>query len=285
MNANTKQDRPEVLHLPWPIGLLQGVEFPHKLGICDRLFGRSLAKHGVSWVRTAAGPIWKLDLANATHRWIAYGYYEGPGFWRWAMRHAGEVRHVVDSGANIGQTVLYFGSLFPNAQIWAYEPGSHARQWLTACVAANSWKHIHIDESGLGSNEAMRFLAADGDADRHGSWNKVNESEGEPIHIVGLDSEMEKKRISSIDLWKLDMEGYEIHAVKGAADALRRGRIRAIHCEMGPSAEETRHFLEGCGYTIRALTRAGTLAPWQEGGGLENALFLAPGHSSLEKEK
>ena len=122
---STTPDRP--LPLPGLLRCLQPREFPRKLGICDRLFGRALAGAGICWVRTAPGPVWKLDLGNQTHRWIVYGSYEGPAFWHWLRRDGAGTRTIVDSGANIGQTVLYFASLLPAARIFAYEPGSAAR--------------------------------------------------------------------------------------------------------------------------------------------------------------
>ena len=88
------------------IGAAQRLEFPKKLGICERLFGAALARRGVAWVPVRTGLRWKLDLRNPTHRWIVYGYYD-PAFLKWAERRLTPASVVVDSGANIGQTVLY----------------------------------------------------------------------------------------------------------------------------------------------------------------------------------
>ena len=104
--------------MPALLRFLQRRDFPRKLGVCDRLFGRALDVHGIAWVRTAVGPVWKLDLANVTHRWIVYGYYEGPELWRWLLAQRGAVRTIVDSGANIGQMVLMYLRFGPPAMDW-----------------------------------------------------------------------------------------------------------------------------------------------------------------------
>jgi hypothetical protein len=95
------------LALPGLVRALQEVDFPHKLGIMDRVFGRKLAAAGIVWVRTAARITWKLDLTYSSARWIVYGKYEGPPFLDWAKRSLAPDAVVVDSGANIGQMLLY----------------------------------------------------------------------------------------------------------------------------------------------------------------------------------
>ena len=78
--------------IKWPasIGLIRRVDFPRKLGLCERLFPHRLGKLGIAWVDTAAGSRWKLDLRNATHRWIVYGKYEGAPFLNWAEEFSSE---------------------------------------------------------------------------------------------------------------------------------------------------------------------------------------------------
>ena len=267
-----------LLPLPLLLRAIQGVEFPHKLGICERIFARRLAREGIRWVRTAPGPVWKLDLASPTHRWIAYGCYEGAGWWHWVRAHASQLRTIVDSGANIGQTVLYFAHWLPGARILAYEPGAAARHWLEEGVAANRFERVQIQAAGLGAAPRTARLRAVGEADFHGSWNAVNDDDGESIAIVSLDEQLDRHGFASLDLWKLDIEGYELEALRGAADALGRGRIRAIFMEVGISGGESVSYLRSLGYTPWQVLPSGKLivlgptVPWA------NALFLAPGH-------
>lgn len=256
--------------------MLQRVEFPRKLGLCDRMFGRSLAAQGVAWVRTAAGPVWKLDLGNHTHRWIVYGYYEGPALWRWIRRHSSGIRTIVDSGANIGQTVLNFAVHVPSARILAFEPGSAARNWLAEGVAANALHQVEILSAGLGAAASSARLAAAGDADRHGAWNKVSATDGEPIVLTTLDAELHHRAIHVLDLWKLDLEGYEPQALAGAARSIAGQRIRAVYVEIaGDNGRQSLEFLTQHGYTPHRILPSGRLAPWHRGHPYECALFLA----------
>ncbi len=267
------------LSLPPLLRALQRVEFNRKLGLCDRLFGRTLASHGIAWVRTARGPVWKLDLTNWTHRWIVYGSYEGPALWRWLARHGDLIATVVDSGANIGQTALGFAALFPAARIWAYEPGSAARAWLAESVAANRLDRVAVEATGLGSSARSARLASEDAAGRHGSWNKVNDTDGEPIHVVTLDAEIARHGLTTVDFWKLDMEGYEIEALRGAAGALAEHRIGALYVEVGGTAGlPAIELLRSHGYAIHALTSSGRTEPFRHDHDYDSALCLAPGY-------
>lgn len=259
--------------------LLQRCEFPRKLGICGRLFGRALARHGICWVRTAAGPVWKLDLTNDTHRWLVYGHYEGPGLWRWLEPHRASIRTIVDSGANIGQTVIHFTTLAPHAQVFAYEPGAAARAWLAESVATNALHQVSISACGLGASAGEARLSDDGGAGRHGSWNKVNPTLGEPIALTTLDDELSRLGIDMVDLWKLDMEGYEEFALQGAQRALAAGRIRAVYIEAaGEIGRQNLARLAQHGYRVHGIDNSGRLVAWQQQHNYENALCLAPNH-------
>jgi hypothetical protein len=140
VTANTKIELAPVreIKLPWPLSRLQALDFPRKLGIMDRLFRRALAAKGVAWVQTAAGIPWKLDLAYAPHRWIVYGKYEGGAFLDWAKSFLKPTALIVDSGANIGQMLLYFGQWVPEGRVLAFEPGKYQADWLAECLKARS---------------------------------------------------------------------------------------------------------------------------------------------------
>jgi FkbM family methyltransferase len=277
MSATFPTSPTQPLHLPVMLRVMRSWEFPRKLGLCDRLFGATLAAHGTCWVGTAAGPVWKLDLANHTHRWIVYGYYEGPGFWRWLRRQRTPVRTLVDSGANIGQTILYFATLLPEAKLVAYEPGAAARGWLSESIVANGFANISVVASGLGAQAGLTRLAPAGGADRHGSWNRVSETEGEPISLATLDDELARLGLGTLDLWKLDMEGYELFALQGAARALAEHRIHAIYVEAaGENGRQSLQFLGQHGYLAYGISDHGSLHAWQPAADYDSALVLSP---------
>src|SRR5438045_3990573 len=165
---------PPCITLPVTLRLIQRLDFPRKLGICERLFGSQIAKAGICWVQTGAGIPWKLDLANETLRWIVYGKYEGSAFLDWARAFLPRDGIVVDSGANIGQMLLYLAQWVPAGKVFASEPGKHQADWLEECLDANPLLPVELIRIGLGAETREAFLEEPGQEDRHGSWNRIS---------------------------------------------------------------------------------------------------------------
>jgi FkbM family methyltransferase len=249
----------EVAKLPLLIRGLQHIEFPHKLGLCEKLFAQRLAKLGVCWVKTAPGPNWKLDLSNSTHRWIVYGYYEGATLFNWIRQNLPENPVIVDSGANIGQMTLYFGTYFPKARILSFEPGDYQANWLSECLANNRQLSVKLFRQGLSDSENTLYLQNVGHKHSHGGQNVVTaEAIGDPIPVVRLSEVLDAEKISIIDLWKLDVEGSELAALRGAREWLETKRIRALWIEtMGENGRRIVDFMTGIGYRACLLNRQG----------------------------
>ena len=249
----------EPIRLPLPVRLAQQIEFPHKLGICERLFSKTLTRNRVCWVKTAIGPLWKLDLANSTHRWIIYGYYEGPGIFQWSRRNLRRNAVFVDSGANIGQTLLYFGTLFPNGRICAFEPGEYQANWLEECLSSNPQLPVKLFRKGLGDTVRTLYLSKVGHKHSHGGQNIVTTDPiGEPVEVVPLSQILDEQKFDFVDLWKLDVEGSELAALSGAKEWLQQKKIRALWIEtMGENGRRIADFMHGIGYRALSLSRKG----------------------------
>jgi FkbM family methyltransferase len=121
------------------------------------------------------------------------------------------VRTVLDIGANVGATALYFSQIFPNASIYAFEPAPDNFAVLAKNVA--NCARIRAFNFALGPQDATLELYA--------SDNPVNFG-GYSLHATGSDT---SKRVSipvrnvaavlaelglrEIDVVKVDTEGAE----------------------------------------------------------------------------
>jgi FkbM family methyltransferase len=263
------------ISLPFPLTQLQPIDFPRKLGICERLFGQSIASQGICWVQTGSGIPWKLDLNNPTHRWIVYGKYEGAPFLNWAKKFLLANAIVVDSGANIGQMLMYLAQWLPQGKILAFEPGVEASNWLTECLTVHPNLPVEVIRAGLGAAPAQLRLHNIGVNYGHGAWNQVSETEGESIEIVRLADELATRSIETVDLWKLDVEGYEIPALQGAEELLKHKQIKAIYAELtGENGNRIRDYLNSFGYKCYLFDSQGELNSPANLPSHTNGLFL-----------
>lgn len=248
----------KTVSLPLPITWLQPYDFPHKLGICERIFARVIANKGICWVQTAAGVEWKLDLASATDRWIVYGKYEGGSFLDWAKDFLRPDALIVDSGANIGQMLLYLAQWIPQGKVLAFEPGKAQADWLQECLQVNATLPVEIIRCGLGASPADLFLNNVGPPQVHGGWSQVSEFEGESIRVVRLEDELAARSLEAVDLWKLDVEGYEVPALQGAEELLKEHRIAALYVELtGDNGRRVCDYLSRFGYRCHLFDRRG----------------------------
>ena len=222
------------LNLPAGLRLLRRVAFPKKLGLLGRMYGKTLARQGVGWVKTSPGPVWKLDLRNSTHRWIVYGDYEGPGFIPWAKKWVRENSVVIDSGANIGQVLLYLAAKIETGRYIAFEPFPPAREWLLECLQQHSKWPVKVEDLGLGEKVGTASLAGQWGGDAAvGSHTELQPGEGE-IRMTTLGHYAKDNSLNKIRLWKLDMEGGEEAALRGAHTLLKKQAIEALVLETDP---------------------------------------------------
>lgn len=266
--------------LPWLLRVLRPVEFPKKLGLCEKLFGRKLHEMGICWMPASNGVLWKFDLANPTHRWIVYGDYEGAGFLSWCRDMLPSDAVIVDSGANIGQVTLYLAPRLREGKLLAVEPGAHARAWLEECLRRHPEWPVEVLPCGLGRERSTLYLADAGPEHTVGSWSKISESEGQPTPVIPLDDVLEERGLRRVHLWKLDMEGWEPEALAGAQRALSEGRIDSLYVELSPQTRSGIHqFLRGFGYRGFIFGRWGSrlLPAVEHNEDLDYALFLKPG--------
>lgn len=242
-----------IIKLPVGLRILRRVPMPHKLGVLGRMYSKALAKQGVAWVKTHPGPVWKLDLNNSTHRWIVFGDYEGPGFISWASRWITENSVVVDSGANIGQVLLYLApQVGSSGRYHAFEPHPVAREWLKKCLERYPEWRVQLEPFGLGRQGGFASLAGQwGGEQAVGSHTELAMGGGD-IEVVQMDDYVKRNGISTIDLWKLDMEGGEMAALEGAKEILRRQAVRSLVVEADAERfPRLAGLLDGAGYEAK----------------------------------
>jgi FkbM family methyltransferase len=140
-----------------------------------------------------------------------------------------EVSVVVDIGANIGASALWFSLMYPDAMVHALEPGSEAFRLLTRNTAGRP--NVRRYPFGLFSKDAEVTLYAGADDSVQATIGKSAQA-GAPDEMVRLRSIaawLDEVGIDVIDVLKVDTEGCELPILRGIKDRLPA--IRLIHVE------------------------------------------------------
>lgn len=264
-SALTSSESNAPITLPRLLYTLRRFRFPHKIGVLDRLFGVSLAKQGVCWVQMCDGHAWKLDLRSAAQRRAVYDEYLGQAA-AWSRQWLASGGTVIDSGANIGQTVVVFASC-DNVTVLAVEPNPASADWIDECLQAYPNWDVHVLRQGLGERTSTLRLTLpnfvgeqSAQATFRSDWYVDRNNDYVEVPVGTIDDLLESRQLDRIRLWKLDVEGWELQVLKGAERSLQSGSVDAILMELHPSNQDAaRSYLANHGYELHEFSAAGTL--------------------------
>lgn len=128
----------------------------------------------------------------------------------------GEPAVIVDCGANIGMTSVYFANKFPSARIIAIEPEQANFQMLLKNT--ENYKNIHCLNCGLWNKSTNLEVIDRGE----GSWafivKEVEQETTNSIKAVSVDKIMQMFGIEKIDVLKIDIEGSEKEVFEEGAE-------------------------------------------------------------------
>lgn len=131
---------------------------------------------------------------------------------------------VVDVGANIGVTSLIAGErIGPAGRLLAVEASPLNARALTRTLAANGFSDAQVETCGVGAvSGTMPFheASAFGFVMEHGNLLAAHGTLDIPIRT--LDEIVGSAGLESVDLIKIDIEGYEWEALRGAVTTILR---------------------------------------------------------------
>lgn len=141
-----------------------------------------------------------------------------------------DIKTIFDAGANIGQTANYFIKHFPGADIYCFEPVATTYKQLLSNIKS---KKIHPLNEGLGSaiqNHTIHKNNSSGASSLKGDDGRFFETE--TVKINTAQNFCTQNEITTIDLLKMDVEGYEMDVLKGFGPLLKNN-VKLIYTEIG----------------------------------------------------
>jgi FkbM family methyltransferase len=181
---------------------------------------RDLLRKGGKAVRLALVPEWRSALRAGVAATIEHD--------RLPLRR--DFRTVIDVGANRGQFAVYSKVRFPEAQIYSLEPLDGPRRRMQALFQDE--ERVHIIARAAGDAPGVMTLHVSGQDDSSSLLSMAaRQLERYPetamvgtqdVEVDTLDAMFEKTGLMGPVLLKLDVQGYEMAALKGGRELLER---------------------------------------------------------------
>lgn len=174
---------------------------------------------------------------------------------------------IFDVGANKGKISEIYLDYFPAARIFAFEPFPASMEQYKNRIKNNP--RVQTFLMALGDRKGVSKLSINKNADTNSLLESKKmglSSDDQVVSIGNIDVEVEtidgfckEKGIEHIDILKLDIQGGELAALKGAEDMLRYKKIGMIYSETyfkqqykdQPLFHDISKYLETVGYAIQ----------------------------------
>ena len=128
---------------------------------------------------------------------------------------------VIDCGAYTGEFTLYAAkAVGPSGKVIAFEPDPVIFRKLLANIRLNGADNVVALNKGVwGKPGVLKFV---GDSIKGYSFMSAEkDASAIDVPVVSLDNELERLGITKVDFIKMDVEGAEIEAVRGAEKTLK----------------------------------------------------------------
>ncbi len=142
---------------------------------------------------------------------------------------------IVDVGGNIGYFTL-LGAVYSkqNSQIFVFEPDVKNFQSLEKTISENKLSRVVCEQVAVAqsSGEITLYISPDNLGD-HRTFDSGDTRKTEQVRVLSLDDYFDVTA-TTIDLLKIDIQGYEHFALLGAKKLLKKRRIKVILSELWP---------------------------------------------------
>lgn len=148
--------------------------------------------------------------------------------------------YIIDVGAHIGLSMLYFKMLYPDSKVLAIEPHPSLVKLLRRNVEMNRLENVEVIEMAVGNEEEERSFFVDIDNEWLSSssffkkaWSGTQENKEIKVNVVKLGSLIKNK----VNLLKLDIEGAEEEVLMSLGNRLNM--VEHILFEYHPRKDKT----------------------------------------------
>jgi FkbM family methyltransferase len=128
-----------------------------------------------------------------------------------------EKKTCIDAGAFTGDSALVFSKFYNFTKIYAFEPLPENYKILKENIVKYKLNNVEAVASGLGAETTVSRI------EKNGSASSITEGDGQEVSLTTID-DLRKRECLEIGLIKMDIEGYELKAIKGTLETIREQR-------------------------------------------------------------
>ena len=163
---------------------------------------------------------------------------------------------VIDIGTNIGWTVLNFARISKTGMVIGFEPDPYNYSVCKSNIERNAFSNLLVLPFGLGETAAELKMEVRTPDNRGGNRIATTPGNGSVnVSVKRLDDVEEVLKLTTIDLMKLDVEGYELKVLRGGKQIIQKF-MPTLFIEVddnnlkdqGDSATSLISFLQSAGY-------------------------------------
>lgn len=144
---------------------------------------------------------------------------------------------VFDIGANVGYyTVLASKMVGAKGKVYAFEPDPNSVKLLKKNIMLNNYRNVIVVPHAVGRKDGAAILSID-EANPGESYLGGNGSNRQMIvRAIALDSFVHKRKITNVDVVKMDVEGGEVDVLSGGKSFFRKQEKLTLFTECNPRA-------------------------------------------------
>lgn len=214
MQDNVKQKLIQIFPLKWLTRLADALAFPFSVYYRRRYYPHLIIRKGTS------------DMAVFRQIFVARDY---------DVQYDRVPRLIVDGGANVGYSALFFADKFPHAEIFAIEPETSNFKVLEHNVSV--CRNVRSIQKGLWSKSGFLRIINKGSGNYSFMTMEVDEGEPYDVEVITVDEILKRSKHAEIDVLKLDIEGAEKELFSSNYDCWL-GKVNMIIIELHDNMKE-----------------------------------------------
>lgn len=191
---------------------------------------------------------------------------------------------LVDAGANIGLFTVFAARRLKAGRVIAFEPVPSMATWLEQNIAINHLENVVTAQCGLSDAEGVLPIYEIQSSHEGLSTlypGTLERSSVTEVPVKRLDDLFSSYGTGRLDFIKIDIEGGELPALRGAAECLKKFRPAVMveinqgtYASAGYTPADVYEFFRSLGYRPYELSRTGGLSPESGPSVFSNIVFL-----------